>query len=116
MSSLATFGKDVKAFKGTERIFIEACLTKGLDCVSIVVLGFVAFACFFVKSFPLKEPSSILKLMKKKKGKKKREKERLIKIPELNLTCNSNFKKRKELSEDSPVKNWGKLRKFLYLV
>ena len=66
LSSLATFGKDVEAFKSTERIFIEACLAKGLDCFSIVVLGFVAFARFFVKSFPFKEPSSILKLMKKR--------------------------------------------------
>jgi len=75
LSSLATFGKDFEAFKGIERIFIEACLTKCLDCLSIIVLGFVAFACFFVKSFPLEEPSGILKLIKKK--------ERLIKIPQL---------------------------------
>ena len=59
LSLLATSGKDVEAFKGTEGIFIEACLTKGLNCLSIVVLGLVAFACFFVQSFPLKEPSSI---------------------------------------------------------
>ena len=67
LSSLATFGKDVEAFKGTERIFIVACLTEGLDCLSIVVLGFVAFACFFVKSFLFEEPSSILKLMKRRR-------------------------------------------------
>ena len=67
MSSLTTFGKDVEAFKGTERIFIEACLTEGLDCLSIVILGFVAFACFLVKSFLFEEPSSILKLTKKRR-------------------------------------------------
>lgn len=75
LSSLATFGKDVEAFKGTERIFIETCLTEGLDCLSIVILGFVAFACFFVKSFLFEEPSSILKLTKKE--------ERLMKITKL---------------------------------
>ena len=72
---MATFGKDVEAFKGTKGILIEASLTKGLDCLSIVVLGFVAFACFFVKSFPFEEPSSILKLMGKEM--------RLLTIPRL---------------------------------
>ena len=75
LSSLATFGKDVEAFKGTKRVLIEARLAKGLDCLGIVVLGFVAFACFSVKSFPFKEPSSIFKLMRKEL--------RLLKIPGL---------------------------------